>query len=100
MSDIENARIALIKRILDGQGRTARATRRAAFDDRGLNGSAQLLIDKVANNAYRITDEDIAAVKASGLGEDEIFELVVCAAVGEATRQYDAARAALNAATE
>jgi AhpD family alkylhydroperoxidase len=32
---------------------------------------------------------------ASGLSEDQIFEIVVCAAVGQATRQYDAALAAL-----
>jgi hypothetical protein len=37
---------------------------------------------------------------ASGLSEDQIFEIVVCAAVGQATRQYDTAFAALEAATE
>jgi alkylhydroperoxidase family enzyme len=58
------------------------------------------LIDKVAKRAYTVTDEDIAAARASGLSEDQIFEIVVCAAVGQATRQYDAALAALKAATE
>jgi hypothetical protein len=47
-----------------------------------------------------IRKEDIAAVKASGLSEDQIFELVVCAAIGQATRQYDTAFAALDTATE
>lgn len=98
MSNIKDARIALIKRILEGDGNTTRSTRKAAFDDSGLSGSIAILADKVANDAHRITDEDIAAVKASGLSEDEVFEVVVCAAVGQAARQYDAACYALNAA--
>ena len=51
-------------------------------------------------HAYRVTDDDIAAARASGLSEDQVFEIVVCAAVGQATRQYDAAMAALGAATD
>ena len=31
-----------------------------------------------------MTDEDVAAVRAAGLSEDQIFEIVVCAAVGQA----------------
>ena len=97
MSDIESARTALVRRILEGDGKATRATRKAAFDDRGLSGAAQMLVDKVATNASRITGEDVAAVKVSGFSEDEVFEVVVCAAVGQAARQYDAARAALDA---
>jgi len=37
---------------------------------------------------------------AAGFSEDQIFEVVVCAAIGQATRQRDAALAALAAATE
>ena len=40
-------------------------------------------------HAYRVTDEDFAAVRESGLSEDQVFEIVVCAAIGEAPRQYD-----------
>jgi len=53
------------------------------------------LVNKVARYAYRVTDEDIAAARVSGLSEDQVFEIVVCAAIGEATRQYDTALAAL-----
>lgn len=49
------------------------------------------LIDKVARQPTRVSDEDIAAVLASGESEDQIFELMVCAAIGAATRQYEAA---------
>ena len=95
MSDITQAREALVTRILQGDGRASPTQRRAAFDNAGLPDPAKTLIDKVAKRAYQVTDDDIAAVRSAGLSEDQIFELVVCAAVGQAVRQYEAARAAL-----
>src|SRR5262249_49421381 len=95
MSDIVQAREALVVRILEGDGRASRAQRRAAFDNAGLAEPLTTLIGKVARHAYKVTDEDIAAARGSGLSEDQVFELVVCAAVGQATRQYDTALAAL-----
>jgi hypothetical protein len=95
MSDITQARKALVARILEGDGRASHAQRRAAFDNAGLPEPLTKLIDKVARHAYKVTDEDIAAARASGFSEDQIFEIVVCAAIGQATRQYDAALAAL-----
>lgn len=100
MSDITQARKALVARILEGDGRASNAQRRAAFDNAGLAPPLNTLIDKVVKRAYTVTDKDIAAAMSSGLSEDEIFELVVCAAIGQATRQYDTAFAALEAATE
>jgi hypothetical protein len=99
MSDITRARKALVARILEGDGRASYAQRRAAFNNMGLPDPLNRLIDKVAKRAYMVTDEDVAAAKASGLSEDQIFEIVVCAAIGQATRQYDAALAALEAVT-
>jgi alkylhydroperoxidase family enzyme len=99
MSDITQARRDLVARILEGDGRASRAQRRAAFDNAGLAEPLAGLINKVAKQAYKVTDEDISAAKASGLSEDQIFELVVSAAVGQATRQYDTALAALVQAT-
>src|SRR5262245_1850475 len=95
MADIRQAHRALVARILEGDGSAPQGQRRAAFDNAGLAEPLSTLIDKVAKHAYRVTDEDIAAARASGLSEDHIFELVVCAAIGQATRQYDRARAAL-----
>ena len=100
MSDITKARKALVTRILERDGKASRAQRRAAFDHTGFAEPLNTLIDKVTTQAYRVTDEDVAAAKASGLSEDQIFEIVVCAAVGQATRQHDTALAALQAATE
>jgi alkylhydroperoxidase family enzyme len=86
---------AVVTRVIEGDGRASRAERRAAFDNATLTEPIQGLISKVANHPTQITDGDIAAVKASGLSEDQVFELVVCAAVGQATRQYQNALAAL-----
>jgi alkylhydroperoxidase family enzyme len=86
---------AVVTRVLEGDGRAARAGRRAAFDNVGLAEPLRTLIDKVAKQPTRVTNEDVAAVKASGLSEDQIFELVVCAAIGQATRQYETALEAL-----
>jgi len=99
MSDIRQARRALAKRILEGDGNAPPSDRRAAFNNSGLAGPVGMLVEKVARRAYSVTDEDIAAAKASGLSEDQLFEIVVCAAVGQATRQYDTALAALEAVT-
>lgn len=100
MSDITRARKKVVARVLEGGGLASHAQRRAAFDNVGLAAPLNTLIDKVAKRAYTVTDEDIASAKASGLSEDQIFEIVVCAAIGQATRQYDTAVAALEAVTE
>jgi alkylhydroperoxidase family enzyme len=100
MSNIAQARTALVARILEGEGKASRIQRRAAFDNVELAAPLNKLIDKVTKQACRVTDEDIAAVKASGLSDDQIFEMVVCAAIGQASRQYDRALRALKAAAE
>jgi hypothetical protein len=100
MSDITQARRAVVARILEGDGKASHAQRRAAFANGAPAEPLRTLIDKVAKDASTVTDDDIAAAKASGLSEDQIFEIVVCAAIGQATRQYEAALAALEAVTE
>jgi hypothetical protein len=100
LSDITQARKALVTRLLEGDGRASRDQRRAAFDNAGLPKPMNLLIDKVAKHTHEVTDEDIAAARASGISEDQIFEIVVCAAIGQASRQYDTALEALEAATK
>jgi hypothetical protein len=94
MSDaVERLRKQVIERALHAPGDTKGDARRAAFE-----GTGSALVEKVAANAWKVTDEDIAAAKQSGLSEDAIFELVVCAALGQATRQLDAALALLDEA--
>ena len=84
---------------IGGFARLGRLGRRAAFDGAGLSEPVRTLIRKVADRSYSVTGDDVAAVRAAGLSEDQIFELIVCAAVGVADRQYTAAAAALAEAT-
>jgi hypothetical protein len=100
MSNITEARKVLVARILEGEGRASHAQRKAAFDNACLAEPLRTLIDKVARNARTVTDQDVAAARASGLSEDQIFEVVVCGAAGQAVRQHDGALAALEAAAK
>jgi len=100
MTDIRQARQGLVQRILEGKGTASHAQRRAAFDNAELEEPMHTLIEKVARHSERVTEEDITGALASGLTEDQIFELVVCAAVGQATREYETALLALAAVSK
>lgn len=88
----------LISRILKGEGKTPVKTRLEAFDNKVVIEPLSTLIRKVAVDASKVTDGDIEAVKKSGLDEDQIFELIICAAVGQSARQYETGLNALNEA--
>jgi len=100
MTDFRQARQGLVQRILEGKGTASHAQRRAAFDNAELEEPMHTLIEKVAGHSERVTEEDITAALASGLTEDQIFELVVCAAVGQVTREYETALLALAAVSK
>jgi hypothetical protein len=90
---------ALVDRVLNGDGRAPAEQRARAFANDGLAPPLDALIDKVANRPAQVSDADFAAAKASGFSEDQLFELVICAAVGQSTRLYEAGLAALAEAT-
>jgi hypothetical protein len=96
---VSRLRKNVVERTLHGNGKASGDARRAAFDNKDVPQAGKALIEKVSKNAWKVTDEDVAAAKQAGLSEDEVFELVVCAALGQSTRQLDAALAALDAAT-
>ena len=52
----------------------------------------------MATRPSEVTDADFAAPLAAGFSEDELFEMVTCAAVGQSARMYDVGLAALAAA--
>jgi hypothetical protein len=95
MSDARQPRRALTRRILEEDGKASPSERRGAFNISGFAEPRSTLADKVARHAYRVSDENFAAARTSGLSEDKIFEIVVSAAVGAASRQQDTALAAL-----
>ena len=98
MTDVTQLHRALVGRVLGSEAKAPPELRRAAFDNAGLSEPLRTLVDKVAHHAYAVTDHDVAAVRATGLSEDQIFEIVVCAAIGQADRQYTSALAALSEA--
>jgi alkylhydroperoxidase family enzyme len=52
-------------------------------------------VDKVARTAWKITDEDVATLRAAGFDEDAIFETTIAAATGAALARYQTAMRAL-----
>jgi hypothetical protein len=92
-------RKTLVERVLAGPGVADPAARRAAFANDAAPGPVGNLVQKVTHAAASVTDEDIARVKKAGVAEDQIFELSICAALGQASRQLGSALAALDAAT-
>jgi hypothetical protein len=89
---------ALQDRILNGEGRASPDLRARAFGNDGLTPPLDGLLAKVSTSPTQITDADFAAARAAGFSEDELFELVICAAVGQSARLYDAGLAALTEA--
>jgi hypothetical protein len=86
---------ALQDRILNGEGRASPERRARAFGNAGLSPPLDGLLGKVVTRPTQVTDADFAAARAAGFSDDELFELVICAAVGQSSRQYDAGLAAL-----
>lgn len=85
----------LVERVLNGPGRAPADQRARAFNNDELPGPLRALVDKVATRSAQVTDADFAAALEAGFTDDQLFELVVCAAVGASTRQYEAGLAAL-----
>jgi alkylhydroperoxidase/carboxymuconolactone decarboxylase family protein YurZ len=100
MTDIAQLHRDLVARVHDSDARAPRELRRAAFDNSGLSEPLRTLVETVALQSHSVTDGGVDAARAAGLTEDQIFEIMVCAAVGQADRQYTSARAALAEAME
>lgn len=98
--DFMQLRNALLAAVLEGNGTTTPAQRQAAFSNSGLTEPLKTLVAKVVNNSRVVDNGDVYAAKQSGLSEDQIFEVVVCGAIGEATREYDAASRVLGSIEE
>jgi alkylhydroperoxidase family enzyme len=84
-------RVAALRRaVFESAGAIDPAIRQAAGAGDRLPGPWGAYAEKVREQSYRITDADIAALKAAGGTEEEIFEVTVAAAMGAALRRLDA----------
>lgn len=94
---------ALVDAVLDTPGHTPSVVRRAAvaratrLDGPADGLPAQLAgyVDKVALHAYRVTEDDLAALQRVDSSEDAVFEITVSAALGAALVRLDRGLAAL-----
>jgi len=92
--------------VQQSQGATAPALRRAVADRAAALGGAareeseipadiEGYVDKIALHAYRVTDDDIKALKQAGYSEDAIFELTLSAALGAGLARMEVGLSAL-----
>lgn len=52
-------------------------------------------VDTVARHAYRVSDDDVAALRRAGASDDAIFEVTIAAALGAALGRLERGMAAL-----
>jgi alkylhydroperoxidase family enzyme len=48
---------------------------------------AAAYVEKVRRHAYRVTDADVDALRAAGLGDEQIFELTIATALEQGLRR-------------
>jgi alkylhydroperoxidase family enzyme len=83
---------------LEGPGEWEPGVRKAIAEERAVGAVPPVLLpylEKVAYQAYAVTDEDVEALKKAGLSEDRIFEATVAAAVGAGLKRLRIGLAAL-----
>jgi hypothetical protein len=82
--------------VIEGPGQTDRSVRAAVASGRPPDDLAAL-VQKIRDHAYRVTDADVDALRAR-YSEDELFEVIVAAAVGAAEHRLQRALAAVEGA--
>ena len=83
--------------VLRGRGESDPSVRSAAADGSGVPADLQTLVAKIHAHAYRVTDEDVARAQAK-YGDDQMFEIIVSAALGASRNRLNAGLAALDKA--
>jgi len=91
---------ALTRRVTRGPGVVPPAQRQAAVAGEKAEGALGAYLERVRTAAAEVTDEEVAALRAAGTSDDELFELTVAAALGAARARLDAGLAAIAAAYE
>jgi hypothetical protein len=87
----------VLRSVLDGPGETDPSLRYAAAEGVGMAPDLQAVVEKIHRHAYRVTDEEIAALQAK-YGDDRLFEIIVCASVGASRQRLMAGLRALEEA--
>jgi hypothetical protein len=90
-------RTRTVERVLDGPALTSSSLRHAAAERDELPVELRTLIDKIHDHAYRVTNEDIARLQAT-YNDDQLFEIIVSAALGASEHRLAAGLRALEEA--
>lgn len=87
----------VFRSVLEAAGESAAAVRSAAADCGPVPADLRALTEKIHQHAYRVTDEDIARLQPA-YGDDQLFEIIVSAALGASRQRLRAGLAALEEA--
>jgi hypothetical protein len=90
-------RTRAVESVLDGPALTSSSLRHAAAERAELPPELRELIDKIHNHAYRVTNEDITRLQAT-YSDDQLFEIIVSAALGASGHRLAAGLRALEEA--
>ncbi len=102
---------SLVEAVLDSPGETTPALRHACRAwSAQLSGrtpaqtsqfppEVERYLSKVALHAYKVTDQDLEALRTAGYDEDAIFELTLSAALGAGITRLECGLAALKGET-
>jgi len=94
----------LVDAVIETPGDTTPALRRAALERATRPGGPRhadipaplaAYIDKVARHAYKVTDEEVAALQRGGQSDNALFEITVAAALGASLERLERGMAAL-----
>jgi alkylhydroperoxidase family enzyme len=87
----------VLQEVLNGAGESDPAIRSAAAEGSGVPADLHALVDKIHRHAYKVTDDDIAQLQPK-YGDDQMFEIVVSAALGASRNRLLAGLEALDEA--
>ena len=87
----------VFRTVYDGPGESDPAVRNAVAEATGVPADLQALVDKIHRHAYKVTDDDLARLRAT-YSDDQMFEIVVSAALGASRKRLFAGLAALEKA--
>jgi len=84
--------------ILRSRGALDSGVREALAAGQEIPEPMALYVAKVTRHAYRVTDDDVQALRAAGYSQDQIFEATLSVALGAAQTRLRAGLDALRAA--
>jgi alkylhydroperoxidase family enzyme len=85
----------VLRSVLESPGESDPAIRNAAAERGDVPTDLRALVDKVHDHAYTVTDDDIARLQPAH-GDDQLFEIILSAALGASRQRLLAALAALD----